>query len=366
MAEGSKYTGLSEAEAARRLRETGPNQVSRGRRVSLARIFAGQFGDYMTLILIGCAGISAVLGEGREALAMLAIVLLNALIGFLQEVRTERTLEALSRLAAPTAKVLRDGVRREIPAAEAVPGDVILLAAGDRVPADAELLDGGVSCDESLLTGESVPVDRVPAGENMVRMGTMVVKGSCTARVTATGMDTEMGRIAGMLDTIEPEPTPLARRLDHLGKTIAAGCLVICAAVAVLGVLRGESPFAMLVTGISLAVAAVPEGLPAIVTVSLALAVRRILKRGSLVKGLHTVETLGSAEVICTDKTGTLTENRMTVRLLWTPNGSLSVTGDGLSRTGTFLRDGRQTLELSADEGLLLTAGPEKHLAHRR
>ena len=200
MAEGSKYTGLSEAEAARRLRETGPNQVSRGRRVSLARIFAGQFGDYMTLILIGCAGISAVLGEGREALAMLAIVLLNALIGFLQEVRTERTLEALSRLAAPTAKVLRDGVRREIPAAEAVPGDVILLAAGDRVPADAELLDGGVSCDESLLTGESVPVDRVPAGENMVRMGTMVVKGSCTARVTATGMDTEMGRIAGMLD----------------------------------------------------------------------------------------------------------------------------------------------------------------------
>ena len=356
MAEGSKYTGLSEAEAARRLRETGPNQVSRGRRVSLARIFAGQFGDYMTLILIGCAGISAVLGEGREALAMLAIVLLNALIGFLQEVRTERTLEALSRLAAPTAKVLRDGARREIPAAEAVPGDVILLAAGDRVPADAELLDGGVSCDESLLTGESVPVDRVPAGENMVRMGTMVVKGSCTARVTATGMDTEMGRIAGMLDTIEPEPTPLARRLDHLGKTIAAGCLVICAAVAVLGVLRGESPFAMLVTGISLAVAAVPEGLPAIVTVSLALAVRRILKRGSLVKGLHTVETLGSAEVICTDKTGTLTENRMTVRSLWTPNGSLSVTGDGLSRTGTFLRDGRQTLELSADEGLLLTA----------
>ena len=253
--------------------------------------------------------------------------------------------------------MIRQGVRREIPAEELVPGDLVLIAAGDKVPADCRIIgDGTVSCDESLLTGESVPVEKSRLGDSSLRMGTLAVKGNCQAEVTAIGMQTEMGKIAGMLEEIAPEMTPLAQRLEQLGKVIAAGCLGICAVVAAIGIFRGENPFDMILMGISLAVAAVPEGLPAIVTVALALAVRRILRRGTLVKSLHAVETLGCAQVICTDKTGTLTQNRMTVRELWTAGGELEVTGEGDSRDGTFIRGGRQAMELRADEALLLTA----------
>lgn len=361
MSEGQKDAGrtmgLTENEAAAIRRRTGRNTVHRGKKQNPLRLFAGQLGDLMTMILLVCAGLSVLMGEGTEALAMIVIVLVNALIGFLQEYRTERTLEALTRLAAPTARVLRDGVRREIPAEELVPGDVVFLAAGDKIPADCRIIgDGTVSCDESLLTGESIPVEKSRLGDSSLKMGTLAVKGNCQAQVTAIGMETEMGHIAGMLEEIAPEMTPLAQRLEQLGKGIAIGCLAICAVVSAIGIFRGENPFDMILMGISLAVAAVPEGLPAIVTVALALAVRRILKRGTLVKSLHAVETLGCAQVICTDKTGTLTQNRMTVQELWTAGGTVEVTGEGDSRDGTFVRGGRQTLELRGDEALLLTA----------
>ena len=350
-------TGLTEAEAARLLRQYGANMVQMGKRKSLAGLFAGQLADLMTLILIVCAGLSALMGEGTEALAMLVIVLLNALIGFFQEYRTEKTLEALSRLAAPTAKVLREGMKKEVPAADLVPGDLILLGAGDKIPADATLIgEGGLACDESLLTGESVAVEKSPGRDAKLYMGALVVKGRGMGRVTATGMETEMGKIAGMLENIQEEKTPLSLKLEQLGRVIALGCVLLCALMTLVGILRGEDPFDMLVVGISLAVAAVPEGLPAIVTVSLAMAVRRILRRGSLVKSLHAVETLGCAQVICTDKTGTLTQNRMTVQQLWTANGSLEVTGEGYSREGSFRRGERQAMELTGGEHLLLTA----------
>lgn len=361
MSEGQKdagrVTGLTDGEAAAIRKTAGRNTVHRGKKQNPLKLFAGQLGDLMTMILLVCAGLSVLMGEGTEALAMIVIVLVNALIGFLQEYRTERTLEALTRLAAPTARVIRQGVRREIPAEELVPGDLVLIAAGDKIPADCRITgDGTVSCDESLLTGESVPVEKSRLGDSSLRMGTLAVKGNCQAEVTAIGMQTEMGKIAGMLEEIAPEMTPLAQRLEQLGKVIAAGCLGICAVVAAIGIFRGENPFDMILMGISLAVAAVPEGLPAIVTVALALAVRRILRRGTLVKSLHAVETLGCAQVICTDKTGTLTQNRMTVRKLWTAGGELEVTGEGDSRDGTFIRGGRQAMELRADEALLLTA----------
>ena len=345
MSEGQKdagrITGLTDGEAAAIRKTAGRNTVHRGKKQNPLKLFAGQLGDLMTMILLVCAGLS-VLMEGTEALAMIVIVLVNALIGFLQEYRTERTLEALTRLAAPTARVIRQGVRREIPAEELVPGDLVLIAAGDKIPADCRIIgDGTVSCDEVAAHRGVGAGGKNRLGDSSLRMGTLAVKGNCQAEVTAIGMQTEMGKIAGMLEEIAPEMTPLAQRLEQLGKVIAAGCLGICAVVAAIGIFRGENPFDMILMGISLAVAAVPEGLPAIVTVALALAVRRILRRGTLVKSLHAVETLGCAQVICTDKTGTLTQNRMTVRKLWTAGGELEVTGEGDSRDGTFIRGGR-------------------------
>lgn len=274
--EAAGLTGLTDAEADAIRKKTGRNTVHRGKKQSPLRIFAGQLGDLMTMILLVCAGLSVLMGEGTEALAMMAIVLVNALIGFLQEYRTERTLEALTRLAAPTARVIRQGIRRGIPAEELVPGDLVLIAAGDKIPADCRIMgDGTVSCDEALLTGESIPVEKSRLGDADLKMGALALKGSCQAQVTAIGMQTEMGKIAGMLEEITPEMTPLAQRLEQLSKVIAAGCLGICAVVAAIGMLRGENPFDMILMGISLAVAAVPEGLPAIVTVALALADRK-------------------------------------------------------------------------------------------
>lgn len=315
--------GLTSQEAKRRLIENGRNELSGKKKASAAALFAGQFKDTMVLILLVATALSAVMGEIHEALAIVAIVLLNALLGFFQEMRCEHTLEALSKLSAPTARVRRDGREMEIPASEVVCADVIMLSAGDCVAADAVLFEAhNLKCDESLLTGESLPVDKnaraaadtlEQARESMAFMGTHVVNGRGEALVTATGMSTEMGAIAGMLGSVTQEDTPLQQRLDQVGRTIGAACVLICAAVASVGILRGEAPLDMLITGISLAVAAVPEGLPAIVTISLALSVRRILAKNALVKHLHAVETLGCVTVICSDKTGTLTQNRMTV-----------------------------------------------------
>ncbi|MEA5135652.1 MAG: cation-translocating P-type ATPase [Candidatus Fimivivens sp.] len=327
-----EMAGLTTKEAQQRLLENGENRLDTGKKHSALKIFAGQFRDLMVIILLVATAISAVLGELHEAVAIVVIVLINALLGFFQELRCEQTLEALAKLSAPLARVRRDGRELEISAAKVVQGDLLLLSAGDCVAADAVVLtQNALACDEALLTGESEAcVKRAVTGNEsnaraahdaMVFMGTHVVAGHAQAQVSATGMATEMGAIAGMLSDIEEEQTPLQKRLDQVGRVIGAGCLVICMMVAAAGVWRGEAPLNMLITGISLAVAAVPEGLPAIVTISLALAVRRILRRNALIKHLHAVETLGCATVICSDKTGTLTQNRMTVQKLVTITG---------------------------------------------
>ncbi|MBP1577999.1 MAG: HAD-IC family P-type ATPase, partial [Oscillospiraceae bacterium] len=313
--------GLTEQEAAKRLLKNGPNKLEQGEKSSALGIFAGQFKDMMVLILLAATAVSAIMGELHEALAIAAIVLLNALLGFFQEWRCEKTLQALAAMSAPTAKVIRAGKLREIPAEQVVEGDILELAAGDSVAADCVILSqNNLRCDESLLTGESAAVSKRAqkeggsAKESMAFMGTHIVSGKATAKVCATGMNTEMGAVADMLGSIEEQQTPLQERLDHVGRVIGISCIAICGIVAAIGIAQGNSPFEMLITGISLAVAAVPEGLPAIVTISLALAVRRILRRNALIKRLHAVETLGCATVICSDKTGTLTQNKMRVQ----------------------------------------------------
>ena len=322
--ENSVFSGLSSAEAEKRLAKHGENILSHKKAVHPARIFAGQFKDFMVMILLGATVISVLMGEAVEALTIVVIVLVNALLGFLQEYKTEKTLEALKNMAAPTAKVIRDGNEMEIPAVDVVPGDLLVLSAGDRVPADARLVEAILlQADEAMLSGESHPVNKTDLPQDktqdsfrkdMVYMGTTITKGRGKAVVSGTGMTTQMGQIVGMLDTIETERTPLQEKLGSLGKYIGIGCLLICAVVTVTGIIRGEPVFDMLLTGISLAVAAIPEGLPAVVTIALALAVSRMVKRGALIRKLHAVETMGCAQVICTDKTGTLTENRMTVQ----------------------------------------------------
>lgn len=312
--------GLTEKEAKARLKKYGPNAFKKAKKPGAAAIFLSQFKDILIIILLVSTLLSVLMGEFTEAAAIILIVMLNSVMGFVQEYRTEKTLDALTELASPEASVIRGGRVKKIPASQVVPGDVILLEAGDRIPADAELIAAsGLESDESLLTGESLPAAK-STGDS-VYMGAMVTGGRARAQVFATGMDTEMGRIAGMLGDIGGERTPLQRRLAELGKYIAAGCVAVCAAVSAAGILRGEPVFDMIVTGISLAVAAVPEGLPAIVTISLALGVGRMLKRNALVRKLTSVETLGCASVVCSDKTGTLTCNRMTVRRVYSGCG---------------------------------------------
>ena len=343
------YQGLTGRQAEKLLAEHGENRIRAGKKAGMLKIFAGQFRDAMIMILLAATVVSALMGEYTEALTIVAIVFINALLGFFQEYRTERTLEKLGELSAPWAVVVRDGQARSIPASEVVPQDIFCLKAGDRVPADGCILGGGgILCDESMLSGESAGVEKSPAADpaapakkNLVYMGTLVTQGKAICRASATGADTEMGKIADMLGGIEAQPTPLQKRLAQMGKVIGVACLVICGVVAVTGILRGEDPFNMLLTGISLAVAAIPEGLPAVVTIALALSVGRMVKRGALIRRLHAVETLGCANVICSDKTGTLTENRMTVKAVQTLDCRLEVSGAGNESTGQFTLNGR-------------------------
>lgn len=345
--ESEVHTGLSDKEAGKKLREHGPNTLTGSKRISVFRIFLQQFSDFMVLILLASTAISALMGEMTEAVTIVAIVVLNAVLGFVQEYRTEKTMEALKNLAAPTAKVVRSGKAQTIPAEQIVPGDLVILETGDRVPADASLVESNnLQVDESLLTGESVPVEKSVSrvGNRLydssqkassIYMGTVVTGGRARAIVHATGMNTEMGNIAGLIQNIEEDETPLQKKLKHLGKLIVAGCLTICAIVSVTGVLRGEDLFNMLLAGISLAVAAVPEGLPAIVTIALALGVQRMLKRNALIRKLPAVETLGCASIICSDKTGTLTENRMTVRKIYAGGRTYEIKGAN-GKSGAF------------------------------
>src|SRR5512140_2955465 len=294
----------------------------------------------MVVVLLAAAVVSALLGDLADTVAIVAIVLLNALLGFTQEYRAEKAMAALSRLAAPVVKVRRDGEVREIPARELVPGDSLLLEAGDRVAAGSPLLEGhSLRTDESPLTGESAPVEKspdplpdpdLPIGDrrNSLYLGTSVVHGRATAVATGTGRDTELGRIARMLSGVRQEATPLQRRMASLGRNLALLALAIVALIFGMGLLRGEDPVLLFLTAVSLAVAAIPEGLPAVVTVTLALGSQRMLARRALIRKLPAVETLGSVSVICSDKTGTLTRNRMDVTEILSAGRRIVFTAD--------------------------------------
>ncbi len=320
--------GLTSAEANSRLRRNGKNALKEEKKKNPLKTFVSQFKDFLTLVLLGSTVVTVFMGEYVEALTIGIIVLMNGIMGFAQEIKTEKTLEALKKMASPVSKVYRDNKLVTVQSENIVTDDVMVLEAGDRISADAVLIKSNrLSVDESMLTGESVPVEK--DGKDEVFAGTNVINGRAVVRVVKTGMDTRMGEIAKMMDEIEEEPTPLQKRLDELGKIIAIGCLLICFVVALTGFLRGEKLFDMLLTGVSLAVAAVPEGLPAIVTISLALAVNRMVRRKSLIRKLHAVESLGCADVICSDKTGTLTENKMTVEEIYLSGEVIKMTPKG-------------------------------------
>ncbi len=345
--------GLSEKEAERRLAEHGPNELQAARRISPWAILLAQFKNVLILVLLAAVALSAFLGDVLEAAVIAAIVLLAVLLGFFQEFRAERAIEALRRMAAPTATVVRGGEEREVPARDLVPGDVLLVQAGDRIPADARLLEAAnLKIEESALTGESAPVDKTSAplpqdrelGDrtNMIWAGTAATYGRGRAVVVGTGMETEFGRIARMLESVEEERTPLQRNLDRVGRILALAGLAVVLLVVALGLLRGQPFLEMLVSGIALAVAVVPEALPAVVTISLALGVQRMVKRHVLIRRLPAVETLGSVSVICSDKTGTLTKDEMTVRRLHVAGRTYEITGAGYAPEGSLLLDGEE------------------------
>ncbi len=308
--------GLSTKEAEKRQKNYGLNEIFHKKKSSPIVIFLSQFNDFIVWVLIAATVISGLMGDMADAITILIIVVVNAIMGFIQEYRTEKSLEALKELAAPTCKVVRDGILKVINSIEVTLGDLIILEAGDRIPADGIFIESsGIMVDESLLTGESVGVSKdSKKGKNQGFMGTTILKGRGALLVDSVGMRTEMGKIANLLDNIEEEKSPLRERLDSLGKILVVLCLAICAVVTILGIIRGNEITEMFLLGVSLAVAAIPEGLAAIVTVALALGVSRMLKKNALVRKLPAVETLGCTSVICSDKTGTLTQNKMTVK----------------------------------------------------
>ena len=355
--------GLDEQEAARRRETYGANELEEGASVSPLTLFLNQFRDFMVLVLVAATLISGLLGEYLDAVTIIAIIVMNAILGFIQEYRAERSLRALKQMSAPTAKVVRGGTVLRIPASAVVPGDVVLLESGDRVPADVRFLSvNRLQVEESALTGESVPVDKteaaiddpeLPLGDrkNCGYMGTMVTRGSARALVVATGMATEMGKIAGLIQSTEEAETPLQHRLDQLGKILIGIAVALTVMVVIAGIMHGQPAYGMFLAGVSLAVAAIPEGLPAIVTIALALGVQRMIRRKAIVRKLPSVETLGCASVICSDKTGTLTQNKMTVTHLWHGGHVLEVTGEGYDPHGEILKDGNP-VDLRKDQSL--------------
>ena len=370
--------GLSSTEAELRLQKYGPNQLVEKPRPGFLQLVLDQLKNFVVILLIAAAFISLVLGEYIDSAAIFAIVVLNAILGVVQESRAEAALAALKKMAAPEAQVVRGGRRTSLPAAQLVPGDIVLLEAGNFIPADVRLLEAvNLRVDEAALTGESVPVQKnaslhleqdIPLGDrkNTAFMGTTVSYGRGRGVVVSTGMGTQLGLIADMLQAVDNEETPLQKRLDQLGKLLGTGALIICGLVFLVGLYRAiselglttlfqtnagvEKVVELFMIAVSLAIAAVPEGLAAVVTISLALGMREMVRRHALIRRLSSVETLGSATVICSDKTGTLTQNEMTVTRLWVDGNMLEVTGSGYAVEGEF-RLGNKAIDLKAYPG---------------
>ncbi|WP_449539955.1 calcium-translocating P-type ATPase, SERCA-type [Ferdinandcohnia sp. Marseille-Q9671] len=340
--------GLSDQDVLQRQKQFGYNELKEAETPSALLLFLAQFKDFMVLVLLAATLISGLLGEYIDAIAIMAIVLINGFLGFFQERKAEKSLQALKELSAPQVNVLRNKEWVRIPSKELVVGDVIKFTSGDRIGADIRLIDvKSLEIEESALTGESVPVTKHVAPivggeislgdqENMAFMGTMVTRGSGVGVVVGTGMNTAMGQIAELLQSAETMITPLQRRLEQLGKILITVALLLTLLVVVVGVINGHDLYNMFLAGVSLAVAAIPEGLPAIVTVALSLGVQRMIKKNAIVRRLPAVETLGCASVICSDKTGTMTQNKMTVTHLWSGGKTWSVTGTGYDLEGTF------------------------------
>ena len=356
--------GLSSSEIKNRLNKFGYNEMVEKQKPGWWILLLSQFQDFMVLVLMAATLISAFLGEYADAVTILIIVIFNAILGFVQEYRADKSMDALKKMVAPTAHVIRNGILQQIAARELVPGDIMALEPGDKIAADARLIDvQSMEVEEAALTGESLPVRKLANKEydensslgdrkNMVYAGTSIVKGRAKAVVCATGMVTEVGRIADMIQDSVQESTPLEKRLEALGRLLVWGCLGICLIVVITGVAKGEPVFLMCMAGISLAVAAIPEGLQAIVTVALALGVQRMIKRNAIIRKLPAVETLGCTTVICSDKTGTLTQNEMTVRKIFTNGSTYEVTGTGYDIKGDFLLN-KQVFEPKRDKCLL-------------
>lgn len=363
--------GLTSAEAEKRLAQHGPNQLSEAPRPGFLAMLWDQLNNFVVILLIVASVVSALLGDYVESIAIMAIVVLNAILGIIQEQRAEQALAALKKLAAPEAQVIRDGSRKPIPAYNLVPGDIVFLEAGNFIPADLRLLEAvNLRVEEASLTGESLPVQKnaatvleknVPLGDrkNTAFMGTVVSYGRGRGVVTSTGMNTQLGLIASMLQNVEAEETPLQRRLDNLGKSLSIGSLILVFVVFLVALINytdigglfstpieyfkefaGEITEVFIIA-ISLAIAAVPEGLPAVVTISLALGMREMIQRHALIRKLSSVETLGSATTICSDKTGTLTQNEMTVTRIWADGQMLSISGAGYTPKGDFTDGGK-------------------------
>ncbi len=355
--------GLSTAVARSRLNELGPNAVVTQHRVRLIRRIGNQLRDPLMLLLIAAVVLTVGIGDFTDAAVIAMVIVVNTTVGVVQEVRADRAVTALASLSAPRARVIRDGRQQEIAAADVVPGDALVLAEGDLVAADAELVESAaLLLDESSVTGESVPVEKaLKSGEetadDRLTAGTVVVRGRGVATVTATGADSTIGRMAALLDT-RPQITPLQRRLRGLSRVLALIVAILCVVIAIIGLIRGEPLELMAVTAISLAVAAVPESLPAVITLSLALGAGRMADRHAIVRHLPAVEALGSVSVIATDKTGTITEGRMVVQLVWTPVGEAVITGTGYRPEGDVMRDRRRLRAADAtDLSALLRAG---------
>jgi Ca2+-transporting ATPase len=370
--------GLSTEEVRVRQEVFGYNELREAPRPTFWSRLINQFKDFLVLILIIASVISLLLGDYVEAAAIMAIVILNAALGVIQESRAEEALAALKKMTAPEAQVVRDGKQLTIPTRELVPGDIVILETGNYIPADVRLIEAvNLKIDESSLTGESVPVQKrantvldreIPLGDrkNTAYMGTMVTYGRGRAVVVSTGMNTQFGLIAQMVQSFESEPTPLQRKLEELGKTLGIAALAVCGLVFLVGIIRfllnpvpgvtfGEEVLEMFIVAVSLAIAAVPEGLPAVVTICLALGMQRMIQRHALLRQLSAVEALGSATVICSDKTGTLTQNAMTVVRMWADGETYSVTGEGYTPRGEFLvEDEPASLDEQPALGLLL------------